>query len=199
MENPFTSTNSSRAFSFVAGDSGPWRIQRIVSVTGEPMANAGRLSIVHGGAQETPAATAWQLHGVTSNERYVTRQEKDILLGKPAELGRPAASCATLIPLRKSPAWWALTQDERREVFEAQSRHIQIGLNYLPAIARKLFHCRDLAAAQPYDFLTWFEYAAADEAHFNTLLQELRATPEWRYVDSECEIRLLRDESACQG
>lgn len=29
-------------------------------------------------------------------------------------------------------AWWARAQDDRREVFEAQSRHVGIGLSYLP-------------------------------------------------------------------
>ena len=74
--------------------------------------------------------------------------------------GRPTADRAALIPLRKNAAWWALTQDERRHIFEAQSHHTQIGLDYLPAIARRLHHCRDLGEPQPFDFLTWFEFAA---------------------------------------
>lgn len=32
-------------------------------------------------------------------------------------------------------AWWALAQDERRAIFGEQSRHIGIGLKYLPAVA----------------------------------------------------------------
>jgi hypothetical protein len=47
--------------------------------------------------------------------------------------------------------------DERRDVFETKSHHIADSLKYLPAIARQLYHCRDLG--QPFDFLTWFEYA----------------------------------------
>src|SRR2546428_7160638 len=35
--------------------------------------------------------------------------------------------------------------------------------SYLPAIARRLYHCRDLG--EPFDFLTWFEYAPADANH----------------------------------
>jgi hypothetical protein len=46
-----------------------------------------------------------------------------------------------------------MTPDERREILEAQSRHIRIGMNYLPA--------------------------------------ELRASPEWAFVDREVEIRLI--------
>jgi len=48
-----------------------------------------------------------------------------------------------------------LTQDERREIFEERSRHIATGLEYLPAVARRLHHSRDLGG--PFDFLTWFE------------------------------------------
>src|SRR5436853_562536 len=91
-------------------------------------------------------------------------------------LGRiPVVSRAALIPIRKTLAWWALTQDERRDIFEAQSRHIGIGLEYLPAIARRLHHCRDLGPEEPFDFLTWFEYAPADAAAFEELVQALRA------------------------
>jgi hypothetical protein len=97
-----------------------------------------------------------------------------------------------LIPIRKSAACWALTQDERREVFEAQSAHIGIGLRYLPAIARRLHHCRDLGPDEPFDFLTWFDFAPQDETAFDRLLQALRSSPEWRYVEREVDIRLQR-------
>ncbi len=69
------------------------------------------------------------------------------------QTGRAGASGA-LIPIRKKATYWALAQDDCREVFEAQSKHIAIGLNYLPAIARKRFHCRDPIADEPFDFLT---------------------------------------------
>lgn len=136
---------------------------------------------------------AWQLRGITSNERYVERAEKAQLLARQPALGRPEATRAALIPIRKSVAWWALTQDERRGVFEAQSRHIQLGLDYLPAVARQLHHCRDLGTPEPFDFLTWFEYAPADEPAFEALVQALRATPEWAWVEREVDIRLTRD------
>jgi hypothetical protein len=78
----------------------------------------------------------WQLRGVISNERYVTRPDKNELVNRQEGLGRPDAVYAALIPIRKNAEWWALTQDERRAVFEEQSRHTAIGLKYLPAIAR---------------------------------------------------------------
>ena len=97
-----------------------------------------------------------------------------------------------MIPIRQKATWWALAQDERREVFEAQSKHIAIGLNYLPAIARKRFQCRDLIADEPFDFLTWFEFTPTDVAAFDDLLAAVRASPEWAYVEREADIRVVR-------
>jgi chlorite dismutase len=129
---------------------------------------------------------------VTSHERYVTRDEKTRLVAVQPELGRPEATASALIPIRKSAAWWALTQDERRAIFEEASAHIRIGLDYLPAVARRLHHCRDLGEGAPFDFLTWFEFAPADAVAFDELLHRLRETPEWRYVEREVEVRLRK-------
>ena len=64
---------------------------------------------------------------------------------------------AALIPIRKTAAWWNLTQEERRNIFEEKSHHIAEGIRYLPSVARQLYHSRDIG--EPFDFLTWFEYA----------------------------------------
>lgn len=85
-------------------------------------------------------SAAWTLTGVTSNERYVERSERTALTAVQQPLGRPTATCAALIPIRKSKAWWGLTQDERRDVFEERSHHMVVGLEYLPAVARRLHH-----------------------------------------------------------
>ncbi len=183
-------TATSRLFHFIAGDTGPWTVTSMRAVCGEPLPPATRLRI----CTDMPAPGApWSLRGITSNERYVTRPEKTALAAVQEGLGRPQAHYATLIPIRKSSAWWALTQDERRHILEEQSRHIAIGLRYLPEIARRLHHCRDLGPDEPYDFITWFEYAPSDEPAFDELLAALRATPEWRYVERETEIRLQRE------
>ena len=92
--------------------------------------------------------------------------------------------------MRKSDAWWALAQDERRAIFAERSRHIAIGLEYLPAVARRLHHARDLG--EPFDFLTWFEYPPEASSHFEELVARLRETEEWRYVEREVDIRLTR-------
>jgi hypothetical protein len=179
---------SSRLFSFIAGRDGPWAITSQTTLVGEPLPVATGLRLV-AGAVPTEGGP-WVLRGITSNERYVEREEKQALVARQQGLGRPASTRAALIPIRKSAAWWALTQDERRQVFEAQSHHIRIGMNYLPAIARRLHHCRDLSEQEPFDFLTWFEYDPSSESDFDRMLSELRATPEWQYVDREVDIRL---------
>ncbi|MFN8889797.1 MAG: chlorite dismutase, partial [Cyclobacteriaceae bacterium] len=58
------------------------------------------------------------------------------------------------------------------------------------AIARKLYHCRDIG--EPFDFLTWFEYAPEHATAFEDLVGKLRETEEWKYVDREIDIRLTR-------
>jgi chlorite dismutase len=85
-----------------------------------------------------------------------------------------------------------LPQDERRRIFEERSHHIEIGLQYLPVIARRLYHCRDLSTEEPFDFLTWFEYRPSDVTAFDDLVAKLRASEEWRYVNREVDIRLTR-------
>ncbi len=130
------------------------------------------------------------LRGTTSNERYVERPERAALVAGQPALGRLEATCAALIPVRKSPAWWDLTQDERRVVLEDRSHHIATGLEYLPAVARRLHHGRDLG--EEFDFLTWFEFAPSDADAFEELVGRLRATEEWAYVDREVDIRLSR-------
>jgi len=105
-------------------------------------------------------------------------------------LGRPDATAAALIPIRKSARWWQLTQDERRDIFEERSHHIRIGTGALPAVARRLLHSRDLG--EPFDFLTWFEFAPSQVGEFDEVLAGLRASQEWTYVEREVEIRLTR-------
>jgi chlorite dismutase len=185
-------TTNPRLHTFVGGKTGPWQTISQRTLAGDALAAPLRLAIEAGEVAVAAAEATWVLRGVTSNERYVTRLEKAQLVAKQPELGRAEADCAVLIPIKKHPAWWAMTQDERRHVFEESSRHNRIGLEYLPAIARRLHHCRDLTTAEPFDFLTWFEFAGRDTGAFDQLLQRLRATPEWRFVAREVEFRFQR-------
>jgi chlorite dismutase len=130
---------------------------------------------------------------VTSNERYLTRAEHDALVARQPPLGRPEATRAALIPIRKRDDWWDLPQDERRAIFEERSHHVATGLEYLPAVARRLHHSRDLG--EPFDFLTWFEYAPIHADAFEDLVARLRETREWSYVEREVDIRFEWDGS----
>jgi chlorite dismutase len=181
-----------RLFTFVGGNAGEWAVVSAKAVAGDPMPAVDRLRIVTGAVATLPAGGAWLLRGVTSNARYLTRGEKDHLAKTQAALGRPASTHAALIPIRKSATWWELTQDERRAIFEERSKHNAVGLKYLPAVARRLHHCRDLGEAEPFDFLTLFDYAKGDAAAFDDLVAALRATEEWKYVEREVDIRLVR-------
>ena len=67
-----------------------------------------------------------------------------------------------------------------------------VGLKYLPGVARRLHHCRDLGASEPFDFLTLFDFAKTDANAFDDLVAELRATEEWKFVEREVDIRLVR-------
>jgi hypothetical protein len=64
-------------------------------------------------------------------------------------------------------------------------------LKYLPAIARRLHHSRELG--EPFDFLTWFEYAPEHAELFEELVQLLRQTEEWQYVEREVDVRLVHE------
>lgn len=181
-----------KVYSFVGAGSGAWRILRISARCGEGLPEADFLDVRPTEESRPSSSHAWLLQGLASNIRYATRAELDALRSVQEPLGRPQARLAALIPIRKSDAWWALAQDERRAIFEEQSRHTEIGLRYLPAVARQLYHARDLA--QPFDFLTWFEYAPESAAAFEDLVAHLRSTYEWTYVDREVDIRLERHE-----
>jgi Chlorite dismutase len=174
---------------FIGGSTGQWEIIRMETITGKPLDMASHLNISPGSMTSTNYGI-WTLKGFTSNVRYAEKEEKEKLVAIQAGLGRPGSVCAALIPIKKNETWWALAQDERRKIFETKSHHTEIGLKYLPAIARKLYHCRDIG--QQFDFLTWFEYAPEHSNAFEELVSSLRNTEEWKYVEREIDIRLKK-------
>lgn len=190
ISDPNTSASERpQLYCFIAGDSGPWKIESIRAVVGSGLTPADRLSIASDAAVEAARTAVWTLRGFTSNLRYTQRNEISNLSASQQSAGRLTDCRAALIPIRKSKDWWSLAQDERRTIFEAKSKHIALGMQYLPAIARRLHHCRDLG--EEFDFLTWFEYAPEDSEAFETLVAHLRETDEWRYVEREVDIRLV--------
>jgi chlorite dismutase len=174
---------------FIGSNVGDWHVKELKPIRGESIPSVSRLQI-----EDHPTSVQltgiWKLCGFVSNIRYANQSERKKILAIQEGLGRPQATCAALIPIRKNEAWWNLAQDERRAIFEEQSHHTAIGLQYLPAISRKLYHCRDLG--EPFDFLTWFEYAPKDAAAFEELVIALRHTEEWKYVEREVDIRLIK-------
>ncbi len=175
---------------FVGGTIGTWRVERIQAITGSTLPSVPRLSIFEGNQAATLERSIWLLRGVTSYERYLHKMERSALVVQQAELGRLEATRAALIPIKKSTAWWELAQDERRAIFEERSHHVTIGLKYVARIARRLYHGYDLG--EPFDFLTWFEYAPEDAGAFEELIGSLRGTEEWTYVEREVDMRLTR-------
>jgi len=179
--------------SFVGAETGAYRVLDLRTVVGAPLAEVAAVTPhpVHLLASAVPGA-AWVLRGTNSALRYTERAETETLRQIQPPLGRSHCSHAALIPIRKSDAWWTLSQDERRAIFETRSNHIASCLKYLPAIARRLHHSRELG--EPFDFLTWFEYAPEHSSVFEELVQSLRATEEWKYVDWEIDIRLVKND-----
>lgn len=82
---------------------------------------------------------------------------------------------------------------EARDIRNAIGTH-QDRLQYLPAVARRLHHSRDLGEA--FEFLTQFEYSPDHSTAFEQLVAKLRASQRWKYAEREIDIRLVRDVAA---
>ncbi len=164
----------------------------IKSHSGPALEWVERVNVVNDAVATLPPDSSWVLQSFSSNIRYAKRDEISTLQAVQPGLNRSEAISAVLIPIKKSAQWWEMAQDERRAIFEEESHHTAVGLEYLPGVARRLLHCRDLG--EPFDFLTWFEFAPAHTTAFNELLQRMRSSKEWEYVEREVEVRLERDD-----
>lgn len=183
--------NNPRLWYFHGGNVGQFAVRQIVPVVGAPLPTVTHLEVSQS-CPDSDASAGFVLKGVVSHERYSTRQEKSGLVAVQQTLGRDLCTGGAFIPIKKSPQWWALSQDERRAIFEDRSAHIHLGMRALPAVARRLHHCRDLEEDAPFDFLTWFDFSPEQQQVFDDLLGALRATEEWRYVIREVEVRVAR-------
>lgn len=179
-------------YSFVGGKQGIWRVATIQAVAGASLELVERVDVVNKATSERPFDSSWVLQGFSSNVRYSKRDELDSLRAVQPGLNRVEARLAVLIPIKKSGQWWELAQDERRAIFEEESHHTTVGMGYLPGVARRLLHCRDIG--EPFDFLTWFEFAPEHSQAFAELLVQMRASKEWEYVEREVEVHLVREE-----
>lgn len=79
------------------------------------------------------------VRGTTSNTRYTIRSEVKVLASTGLD-GRDA-TCAALIPIRKTPAWWSPPRASGAPFWRSNPA-IEIGLGYSPAVARRLQPCR---------------------------------------------------------
>jgi hypothetical protein len=192
MMSAETTTANPRITSFLGGTEGEWTVTAHTLLRGDPIPQVPRVAVVPG-TPAAPASAVWMLRGAATHDRYTTRTEKTELVARQAPIGRPEATRSALILLRKTAEWWGLTQDERRAILEEQSHHIAIGMRYLPAVARRLLHCRDFATQEPFDFLGFLDFAPESEPAFDEMLGQLRATPEWSFIDRDIDIRLSRD------
>ncbi len=177
-------------YSFIGGKQGSWQVTDVRSIFGESLELTEKLNVVNEEISELPLDSSWILKGFSSNVRYAMRDEITTLRAVQPELNRSEAISAVLIPIKKTAQWWEMAQDERRAIFEEVSHHTAVGLDYLPGVARRLLHCRDLG--EPFDFLTWFEFAPEHTKDFDELLVRMRASKEWEYVERELEVRLER-------
>ncbi|MCI4352574.1 MAG: chlorite dismutase family protein [Thermoplasmata archaeon] len=179
---------------FVGGKRGPWQVEQIAGIRGAPLPRVSAVDMIPGVESRVPVASVWALRGIIEQEHYTTPTEQARLrLVQPA-LGRSGCTRAALIPIRKSSDWWDLPLNERRAIFEDRSHHLATGLEYLPAVARQLYHSRRLG--EPFDFLTWFEFKPSDSPAFERLVGRLRETEEWNYVEREVDVRLHRADSS---
>lgn len=181
-------------FHYVGGTTGGWRVTRAVTHSGLPLKAVNCVEITNGRLDRPPGGSSWVLRGLVSNTRYITREDRGE--PEPRDSGHPVAevTCAALIPIRKSAAWWNLALKERREIQEARWRHLANGLQFVPAVVRRLQTSRN--SGEPFDFVTWFEYAPQDSSIFDDLAATLRASEEWRFVEREIDIRLVRDSAS---
>lgn len=78
---------TSRLFYFAGGNTGRWRVTSMRTIVGEGLPN---VAFLDSSANLAPSAAAtWVLRGITSNERYVTRDEKQELVAKQEGLVAP--------------------------------------------------------------------------------------------------------------
>jgi len=187
----FNSRSSDNFFSYIGGSTGSWRITSVQTLSGPALRSATHVEIAHRAVHRPPAGASWILSGVVKNTRFVTREERPVDPLRHHGTNNREATCAALIPIRKSAAWWNLAHEEREGILEEQSRHFLSGLRIFPAIAKRLLYGRDLG--EPFDVVTWLEYAPCDEVVFNELAAALRISEERKFVEREIDIRLVRE------
>jgi hypothetical protein len=169
-----------------------YTVERVHSVRGAPLDGVGvGTSVSRVESKVGFAVPGAALVGVTGHLVYTGRAERTELVARSAPESGPVA---VLIPIRKSPEWWALPQDERQAHFAALGGHLTVGMQFVHRIFRRLYHSR-YAPGSAWDFLTYFEFPEDRTAEFHELLGGLRdpeRNPEWALVDREAEVWMTK-------
>jgi hypothetical protein len=103
---------------------------------------------------------------------------------------------AIILPMRKTPEWWAMPVMERHQYFYPHHDrhsgrdvrgHAELGRDASTRIHRRLFYNPDGEGRDgEWDFITYFECGDDDLALFENTLGAMRDTsrnPEWRFVE----------------
>ena len=102
---------------------------------------------------------------------------------------------AFLVPMSKTPGWWAKDWMERHTYFLPRyddagrmmsEGHALAAAAGVPSLLRRTYkHASEPAPADAYDFVTYFECRDADVPTFHTVcaaLRDVRRNPEWAFV-----------------
>jgi hypothetical protein len=178
-------------FHYIGGTTGSWRVSTIASISGMPLPPVTHIDIAHGALDRAPAGANWVLHCIASNTRFVTREEPRRLPSDPPRMGRFSESCAALVLVRKSRGWWNLGLSEQQQMLEVPSRNIRGRLSFLPAMMRRMQYRTNVR--EPFDFVTWFEYAPQDASIFDDLVTAMRSSEDWHYVEREIVIKMVSE------
>jgi hypothetical protein len=165
---------NSPTYSFIGGDRGSWEVISMSQVAGEMLEPTPYFEVRNEYLMKLPVDFRWLLRGVASSQGQVFGT---------------GATCAAFIPVKKKREWWEMTYEERLRISGEQFSDTEIGSGDFPGIARHLHHSRELG--EPFDFLTWFEYAPSNSAAFEELVLRMRSTEEWKYVEREVDVRLV--------
>jgi hypothetical protein len=157
---------------------------------GSPSPWNPRLDVAAGSVSPQPLGTKWLLRGITSNERYVVREER-IVSWRSSQVWVEQGHLCRPDPYPEKPLMVGTGSRRTPEDFEEQSRHSHWA-PISPCCGPSSPPLWDLGESEPFDFLTWFEYSPSDEPGFNRLLAELRASVGGS-MSTEIDIRLVHE------
>ena len=114
------------------------------------------------------------MHGLTKKPNYAQGFSEQTKTELKATSEPGAKPYAIVIPIRKSPEWWALDQDKRAAMMQ---EHTDVSLPYLKTVKRKLYHATGL---DDLDFITYFETSKLED--FHSLVLSLEKVKEFHYT-----------------